>query len=169
MKTFFIALILCTVFSLNAYAEPNGETKIEPAGQTVLLATVDLHKVRAVIQTHVVDIGKIGDGRPKDVKLNCTYSRYPCSAVDIIAIFVDGNSVFVPRSVFSDLADLDSGHIEKSNNGMVVKFDGGDASESYRLEITFNNKQVSSRKRSSGEFPDDVFERTIYTFKDIEN
>lgn len=96
MKMLFIVLILCTVFSLNSYAEPNGETKIEPAGQTVLLATVDLHKVRAVIQTHIVDIGKIGDGRPKDVKLNCTYSRYPCRAVDIIAIFVDGNSVFVP-------------------------------------------------------------------------
>jgi len=77
-------------------------------------------------------------------------------------MFVDGKAIFVPRSVFADLADLNRGNFTLApRNKLMLTFDGGDASEGYKLDITFSKDRVLSRKRSVGEFPED-FEATTY-------
>jgi hypothetical protein len=143
------------------------ETKIEGAGQTVVSDRIDTDKITVRLKTHTVDIGRPTDGVPKERSSNCTYSRYPCSLVDNVTISINDKPLFIPRSVFSDLADLNTASLKNSQRGIVLTFIAGDASEAYVVEITFNAKQVLQRKLFDAEFPANVWQETVYTFKPI--
>lgn len=167
MRKILLAAISCVAVSVNAYAKAVdvlGATEIAPAGQTFVSAVVGTKQVSVQIKTHIVDIGKASDPPPKEIDSNCTYGRIPCSPVDSLKISVDGDPVIVPRSAFVDLADLNRCHLEKSKQRMVLICTGGDAADSYGLEITFDATRVLQRKKFAGEFPED-FEKTIYVIK----
>jgi hypothetical protein len=140
----------------------SADTIIAPIGKTEISGGTGPAELRAVITTHNVDIGKASDSPPDVPDTNCTYSRIPCSLVDRIDIFANGKPVFVPRSVFSDLADLDRGHFDHARHGRwTLEFDGGDADGAYTIGIVFDDHRVLTRKRSVGEFPEN-FETTTY-------
>ena len=84
-----------------------------------------------------------------------------CSVVDGLEIGVNGETLFVPRSVFSDRADLNGAEIRPDKDGVVLVLSGGDASESYELRITFDAEHVTGRTLISGEFGD-VLQKTTY-------
>lgn len=135
---------------------------VAPSGTTHITGRLAGSRLRAVVTTHIVAIGRPDIEPPAVSNTNCTYSRYPCSVVDRIDIFVDGQAIAVPRSVFADLADLNRGNFNlASGNRLMLTFDGGDASAGYKLDIAFIKERVLSRKRSVGEFPED-FETTTY-------
>ena len=96
--------------------------------------------------SHSVEIGKASDPRAAEIDSNCTYSVIPCSVVDSIEIKVNGVSLFVPRSVFSDLADVTSATVRANANGFLLKLTGGDASESYFLSIYFTGRAITERR-----------------------
>jgi hypothetical protein len=137
------------------------QTPVKSAGETVIAGSYTNLAIRVKIAMHEVIIGKPSDGRPEAIRSNCTYSRYPCSVVDYIDINVNGKSIFVPRSAFSDLADLNSAEIYASKESATLMLFGGDASESYTLKILFNAERVKGRILIAGEFGD-VLQKTTY-------
>lgn len=170
MIRFRLAAFLVATFlgwTVPAEAAPLGDNsaldkKILTDGKTIIRSGAASATVEVAIATHIVDIGKPGDPTPDVRRTNCTYSRYPCSLVDEIAISVGSNKIIVPRSVFADLADLNRGRVQGFKNGKwKLLADGGDASEGYKLNITFDRSRVLERRVSSGEFPED-FEVTTY-------
>ena len=137
------------------------QTPVKSTGETIIAARYPDLAIQAKIATHEIAIGQPSDGRPEVIRSNCTYSRYPCSIVDHIDISVNGKSIFVPRSVFSDLADLNWAEIRVNKNSATLILDGGDASESYTLKIFFDAQRVKSRILIAGEFGD-VLQQTTY-------
>jgi hypothetical protein len=67
-----------------------------------------------------------------------------------------------PRSVFSDLTDLDKAEVEKSPNGYILTLRGGDASEGYLVKIEFDAMRVRRRSVFTGEEPDKLVQETTY-------
>jgi len=154
---------LLAVFVTVAYGEPiRRPTPIASNGHTIIAASSHEVKVEVEVRTHEAQIGKPSDKRPDIVTSSCTYSRYPCSIVDLIDITVNGKPIIVPRSVFSDLADLNDGEIRIGRKESVLTITGGDASESYIAKIRFNSKRVTGLYLFDGESGKKLQETTYY-------
>ncbi len=162
-----IHLLSCLVVVLVtgcAYAS-QPMTPVTSQGETLIAATAGKLNVQVKIKTHEVQIGKPSDGRPLVTQFSCTYSKYPCGIVDRIEITVDGNPLFIPRSVFCDLADLNKAVIKKGKKGKkgaILTLYGGDASESYIVKIEFDASDVKRRILSSAMSPDQPLQETTY-------
>jgi hypothetical protein len=164
MKSIFTSVVcLLTVFITAAHGQSvQKQIPITPNGRTVIAAGFHDMKVRIQLITHQVNIGKPSDKKPGTVRSNCTYSRYPCSIVDAIDITVNGASVIVPRSVFSDLADLNYGQVGIMQKSSILTMAGGDASESYVVRIRFNRERITGRSLFDGESGEKLQETTYY-------
>lgn len=138
------------------------QLSIAPNGETVIVADSAKFKVRVKINTHEVQIGKPSDKRPDLIRSVCTYSRYPCSIVDYIDIAVNDKPLSVPRSVFCDLADLNTAEIKIEQKDSILTLTGGDASESYIVRIEFDAGQVKRKVGASSMMPDEPTQETIY-------
>jgi len=105
---FLCILSLSSKLSFNA-----GQQRIAIAstGATLLLAKSGKSDVRVRLTTREVQNGSPSEPSEQSRDLGCTNSRFPCSLVDVIEIFVNEEQLFVPRSVFADLADLAFGEI----------------------------------------------------------
>jgi hypothetical protein len=164
MRMIFFGLLGIFLCSYTAYASSEsaiGEN-IASRGVTNVKASFGKTNISVKITTHEIDIGKPGDGRPDLISSNCTYSRYPCSAVDDVEISVNGKDLFVARSVYADLADLSKAVLRVNNKRQfVLKLAGGDASESYTLEVTFDTNLVRQRTLTSNE-AQHVMQKTTY-------
>jgi len=162
MRKIYIAFF-CFLLITNISRADQQIVSIVTHGETLISATVDKLVVRVKLRTHEKLIGKPSDPRPDTIDSNCTYSRYPCSIADRIDISVNGSSLFVPRSVFSDLADLNTASIALGDNDdVVLTLHGGDASESYIVKIDFDATRVKRRTLSSGMDPDHPLQETVY-------
>lgn len=161
-----IAILACLFFFVvsELHAENTSkETPISSKGQTVISENFTGLSVRVIVKTHEMDIGKPSDERPDIIDSNCTYTRHPCSIVDRVDIMVNGKSIFVPRSVYSDLADLNSGEINiEKRKALQVTFTGGDASESYIVKIKFDEEGVKRRVLIDTESKKPLQETTYY-------
>lgn len=165
MKKIFhglLSIVLCTVMVCNAASSAGSETKVDSHGITDVTAKFGKTQVSVKITTHEVDIGKPSDQRPEKIISSCTYSRVPCSPVDYMEISVNGNALFVARSVYADLADVGVASLRQKNKGQfVLTLGGGDASESYTVEVTFDENLVRQRTFMSNEAKQ-VMQRTTY-------
>ena len=75
---------------------------------------------------------------------------------------MNGNALFVARSVYADLADVGIASLHKKKKGQfVLTLCGGDASESYTLEITFDENLVRERTLISNEARQ-IMQKTTY-------
>jgi hypothetical protein len=135
---------------------------VAETGETVVTASAGKLTAQVRIRTREVQIGKPSDGRPAVIESNCTYSKYPCSLVDHLTITVNGRPLFIPRSIFCDLADLTSAELRASEPRSALILYGGDASEAYIVKIEFDATQVKSRTLSSGLSPSEPLQETIY-------
>ena len=146
-----------------AYAETViPRTPIAPTGDTVLVANSLKFNVRVEFKTREVQIGRLSEERSDKLNSSCTYSRYPCSIVDRIIIEVSQKSLFVPRSVFCDLADLNSAEVNLEQKEWVLILNGGDASESYVVKIWFDAERVKQKSLSSSIAPNEPLQVTVY-------
>lgn len=162
MKYPYLFMCFCALLLMSAANAGQGSAGVLSQGETHITLSSGKTNVRVVIKTHEVQIGKPSDPRPEIIESNCTYSRYPCSVVDFIGITVDGGRLFVPRSAFADLADLNLGKIEAAKVGWVLTLTGGDASESYIVKIKFDANGVNKRTVFSAMAPDKPVEQTTY-------
>ncbi len=140
-------LLVSTSFADNM----DKRTIVAPKGDTTVQKAFKKNVLYVTISTHEVDIGKPSDEFPEMRNNSCTYSRYPCSLVDRIDIRIDDKRIFVPRSVYSDLADINTVNVTKRNGLYVITLEGGDASESYSAIIKLNRDMIVSRELWDGE------------------
>lgn len=113
MKTSLIIFFgFSIVFTNLLYADiAQQSTQIESNGETVIISQSTGVKVKITIGTHEMQIGKPSDRRPETIRSNCTYSKFPCSLVDYIDIYINDKPILIPCSVFCDLADLNTAEI----------------------------------------------------------
>ncbi len=158
----FTSIFLCSSVACYASSEKIIREEVSSSGMTSVNASFGHTNISVKIKTHEIDIGKPSDGRPDKISSNCTYSRYPCSNVDDLEISVNGSNLFVARSVFADLADLIGVTLQQNRRGQfVLTLGGGDASESYSVEVTFDGKLVRQRALISNEGRQ-VMQKTTY-------
>jgi hypothetical protein len=164
MKQIFnIAFCVYILLATGSYAETvQQQTWVESKGETVIVAKSAKLNVQVRITTHEEQIGKPSDQRPDVIRSSCTYSRYPCSIVDGIDIAVNDKTIIVPRSVFCDLADLNTAQIKIGQKESILTLVGGDASESYIVKIVFDAGRVKRRVKESGMLPDQPTQETTY-------
>ena len=93
----------------------------------------------------------------------------PEAAMSEITIHRNGRKVYVPRSAYADLSNINKVWVVTTAKGCEVRFEGGDAHSGYFGKLSLVGDTVTERVVRSGEFPNHDWERTIYTVKDIEN
>jgi hypothetical protein len=59
--------------------------------------------------------------------------------------------VFIPRSAYADLGDIETAKLNVSNGRMTLTITGGDASEAYVAKLFFDRQRVLERRLYSGE------------------
>lgn len=88
--------------------------------------------------------------------------------VNKIKLRIDNKAIFFPRSAFCDLTDIISASLIIENEEMILLIIGGDASESYKVEIIFDKKRVKRRVFYSLMLPDKPLQQTTYYSRVIE-
>lgn len=155
-------VLLVGYIVLSFEGQANALQPVSPSGDTLINETMgDLH-VQVRLRTHEIDIGEPGDKHPDKLNSICTYSRFPCSVVDNVAISINGRSLFVPRSAFCGFSDVRSIGLQSAHGDVILSVNGGDASEAYIGMIMFDRDRVIRRSVSSALSKDDVLEETTY-------
>lgn len=154
-------LLIITCCARGALAQTSA-VHVVPGGHTTINQSIGKDHIQIEIASHPVDIGKASDPRPAEIDSNCTYSVIPCSVVDSLKIKVNSVALSIPRSMFSDLADVTSATVRATANGLLLQLKGGDASESYLLSIYFTKHRITERRLYSNEDLSKPLEVTKY-------
>ncbi len=162
MRACYLLACLCIVLYVSQAHAQQTSVGVSAQGETVVSASAGKLTVQVIIKTHEVQIGKPSDTRPAVIDSNCTYSRYPCSIVDQLGIVVNGTALFVPRSSFCDLADVNKAEIRFGEKGVFLRLDGGDGAESFIVKIEFDKTRVKRRTVAAGEAADQLLQETNY-------
>jgi hypothetical protein len=85
-----------------------------------------------------------------------------------LKISVNETEIFVPRSAYVDLYWLDRAELTTVNSIGTLRIIGGDASESYFVNIEFDANAVRSRSFYSGMIPDEPTQITRYFQRTID-
>lgn len=95
----------------------------------------------------------------------------PKSHVSKIKIHDGDISVFIPLFSFFDLGNPNSISINNKNEKgeFSININGGDAAGSYNAMLFIKDGFLTKRVVTSGEFPDDFSETTIYKFNNLNN
>jgi hypothetical protein len=158
----FLCIFLFSALTCSATPISNSRMLVASQGVTDVTATFGKTQVSVKITTHELETESSSNERSKIVFSSCTHSRIPCSLVDYVEISINGNTLFVARSVYADLADVGEARLHRSKSGMyVLTLVGGDASESYTVEITFNGSLVKQRTLTSNE-SGAMMQKTVY-------
>ena len=132
------AAILLLLFGMSHDARCD---EIAPSGDTAIAATLKGRVVKATF--HTVRIGKSDAIFPA---LDESEANHVFTMVQDMKLTIGSNSVWVHRSVFSDLLDPLAATLRLANGQFVLRIDGGDGSEGYFVEIYFDEKMVSRRR-----------------------
>jgi len=163
----FAGLVLGLTLGL-ALAAPasqeNGATLIVKSASARVLGK----NVKIQVRGATVDIGSQSSERPQHVENSCTYSKFPCIAVTSIEIEVDGNELFVPRSVFADLSDVTDIQLSALGKQMLLTLKGGDASEAYAVKVLFSKDQIVKRRLYSALQEPPVQETTYFKTEQLD-
>ena len=144
-------------------AAGTGQTDIKSAGTTVIESSQEGARIVVKIETHELDIGNSSAGPPKTPRSSsCTYSRHPCALVDRVEIRVNDRNLFIPRSAFCDLADLNTANLLMHADKYVLHLFGGDGAESYVVDIQFSASRITGRTVASATRKGQPLETTTY-------
>jgi hypothetical protein len=88
----------------------------------------------------------------------------PKTVIRSVSVRVAGIEVWIPLSAYCDLADPNDIRFQREGKGFVLLLRGGDAAGSYQAEWHFADSRLQRRRVAHGEFPDQVWEETRYSF-----
>jgi hypothetical protein len=89
------------------------------------------------------------------------------SVIESATITYKGAQYSLPRSAFADLAQINSVSCQKLKKQLNVRINGSDAGASYDAVWSFQAGSLIKRIVSSGEFPREHREETVYINKPI--
>lgn len=162
MKSFGVLFCFGAMLAMTCASTVQASTRVAESGETRVAATSRKLKVQVQLKTHEVQINQPNGGKLAGIEMNCTYSRFPCSIVDMVQITVNNHPLYVPRSAFCDLADLNTAEVQANEKESILTLRGGDASEAYIVKIEFDETHVERRTLSSEMSPDQPLQQTIY-------
>lgn len=166
MKLLF-AIIMLMLYT-TAYAQPNGMFTSE--GKELSLVTDDGKRFKIKLQ--VVKPPKSfvyteGLRWGSDEQSNLKY------IIKNIKAWWGSEEVFVPLSAYIDLSNPHDAILRKAGNEVHFIVKGGDAGTSYEALLIFakgvRKSVIRSRKVVHGEFPDEAWEETRYSFNELDN
>jgi len=161
-----IVLVLNVAFGFALAATTQPANAAVPLVKSVS-ARILGRSVKVQVKGTVVDIGSQSNERPAHPDNSCTYSRFPCVILSSMSIIVDGNELFLPRSVFADLSDVTSIELGVSGKQMLLTMKGGDASEAYAVKVLFSKDQVTKRLLYSALQDPPVQETTYFKTEEL--
>ena len=88
----------------------------------------------------------------------------PTTVITGLDIQLDAVQLFIPISVYCDLSNPRSATLRRVGKTYEITIAGGDAAGAYRATLKFNGKWIRSKKVAHGEFPDEAWEETTYSF-----
>jgi hypothetical protein len=132
---------------------PDGITQLE-AGLGPALATATIHTLKLEKGAQ--------DGGERNRGFHCSGGWNPCSPVLDLEFEVDGRRVFVPDSVYADLADVNTAELRETGGTVTLHLTCGDASGSYSVRITFDAQRVLKRQVIAAFGTNEVAEETTY-------
>lgn len=113
---------------------------------------------------------------PKDYPYGRAYmwggddTSSPKHIIKKISISVNGQLIYIPLSAFSDLGNPAQIGLKKlSSDSFRLIINGGNAAGSYSAMLDFRGSEIYQRKVVSGEFPKEVWEKTIFSFNHLNN
>jgi hypothetical protein len=162
MKNAFMLALFCLLLEAAHAQPPQQHATIAPSGDTLIEAASGESRVRIKIRTRVIQEWRADEHSPYSRDSSCTGGRTPCSVVDVIEITANSVPIFVPRSVFCDLGDVNTADLSMGPKSFSLTLIGGDASESYVVKIEFNAKRVIRRMLFNPALPDKPVEETVY-------
>jgi len=89
----------------------------------------------------------------------------PVTMVGRLTVELDEHSSWVRHSAYSDLVNVKDMRITKSNSGFKLIIKGGQTASLYHAHLVFDNAGYLIRRRVfSPNFPDEVWEETVYSY-----
>lgn len=134
---------------------------VAPDGITELDAQFGPSMATAKIRTVKLEEGAANGGEG-DRGFHCSGGRIECSPVLDLQFEVDGEDVWLPPSVFADLADANRAELRQTGNTMTLVMQCGDASASYSVRIEFDEERVRKRQIIRGFGTNELAEQTTY-------
>jgi hypothetical protein len=92
----------------------------------------------------------------------------PKTVILTIDIKLGQEKIFIPLSAYSDLGAPKQVSLVKELHSIKLIIRGSDAGGSYKAILVFENGYIIRRKVMHMEFPDEVWEETVYSFKKSE-
>jgi hypothetical protein len=102
------------------------------------------------------------DGGERNRGFHCSGGRIRCSPVLDIEFEIDGRNVYVPASVYADIADVNTAELRQTGKSLTLELECGDASGSYSVRVSFDADGVLKRQIVSGFGTNEVAEETSY-------
>lgn len=96
-------------------------------------------------------------------------STSPKRIIQSMNIKSGSNLVQAPLSSYADLGNPTRMWLMATEIGFRLIIKGGDASGSYTATLEFSKNEIVRRKVTSGEFPDNVWEETSFSFNHLNN
>lgn len=94
----------------------------------------------------------------------------PKKIIKAITVFRNGQNFFIPLSAYADLGNPSKISLLKlPAHGFRLLISGGDAAGSYSAMLDFKSNEISRRRVVSGEFPEEVWEETTFSFNHLNN
>lgn len=121
-------------------------SRVAETGVTSLEGSVGSQRLSIQLYTRVVDIPLEDKQSAVNHATNCTYSVSRCSDLYEVRVFVGGKEVFVPRSVFADIADLTNARILNGGGDVAtLVLRGGVGDEVFEVHIRLDKKRILER------------------------
>ena len=113
------------------------------------------------IEMHEVLYKHTDEKRPDDGSLWGLDGGYPRTILRNFSLQINGKDVWLPWKLHSDICHIYRVRVRESNGYVLVDIRGGNAAGSYDATYKFNGHRLMERIVRVGEFPEQVWEKTV--------
>ena len=116
---------------------------------------------RYAIEVSEIPFKRTPDTRPDDGSLWGIDGGYPETIVRRFSLQLNDKDVWIPWKLYSDICHVRKVLVRESNGSVLIDIMGGDAAGSYAAQYKFKNQRLVERMVRVGEFPKQVWEKTV--------
>lgn len=132
-------------------------------------ATITKHVVGGDLKVTVKTIKTGGSPFKEGFRWGGEDSVAPPTLIALIAVQSGEDKLFVPLSAYSDLGDPSQISLKSNGDGFELVIAGGDAGVAYNAVLVFEKGWLIRRRVVHGEFPDEAWEETKYSYNTLDS